>query len=109
MERAANKILIANITMPEANKEYSWALPQGCQWFTLQVRDGTPIRIAFESGHVANSEVPYFTLLANNAWDERQFQVDISHGLPFYFACSIAGKVIEALLGIYDVAIGGEE
>ena len=102
----ADKVLIANVDIPQANKEVAWALPKNCQWFTLQTRDGTPIRLAVESGHVANSQPPYFTLKADNAWDERYLDIDTRYGLKLFFACSLAGKVVEAILGIYD---GGGE
>lgn len=108
MDERANTIVIANKKMPLANTEYSWALPKGCRWFTLQVREGTAIRIAVEAGYVADSQPPYFTLLADNQWDERYFDVDIGHGLPLYFACSSAGKTVEVIMGIYDPSVGGE-
>jgi len=76
-ESRANKIVIANINIPEADKEVPWALPKNCRWFTMQVRDGTAIRMAVESGHVASSEPPYFTLLTDNSWDER---LHFTHG-----------------------------
>lgn len=97
----ANSIVIANIIIPEANKERSWALPNGCRWFTLQVRDGTAIRIAVESGKVAESQANYYTLKTDNEWDEKELGVDITHGLPLYFACAAAGKVVEVLMGVY--------
>lgn len=108
MDEKANKILIANIKMPKADKEYNWALPKNCRWFTLQVRDGTALRVAVESGHVANSEPPYFTIKMDNSWDERLLEVDLRYGLPLFFACGSAGKTVEAIMGIYDPSIGGE-
>lgn len=108
-EEKANKIAIANVNILKANEEVHWALPKGCRWFTLQVRDGTSIRIAVESGHVASSQPPYFTLLTNNSWDERYLDVNISQGLSLYFACNEANKVVEVIMGVYDPSIGGEE
>lgn len=108
MEEKANRIVIANVHLTKANKEYNWALPKNCRWFTLQVRDGTAFRIAVETGHVASSEPPYFTIKADNSWDERYLDVDIRYGLPLFFACSSAGKVVEAIMGIYDPSVGGE-
>lgn len=102
MEERANKILIANVNIPEADKEVPWAIPKNCRWFTLQVRDGTSIRIAVESGKVANSQPPYFTIPTNNSWDERYLDVDLRYGLPLYFACSSASKVVEVIMGIYE-------
>jgi len=108
MDERANKIVIANIPIPKADKEVPWALPKDCRWFTLQVRDGTAIRVAVESGHVAKLEPPYFTIKTDNSWDERFLDVDMRYGLPLYFACGVAGKVVEAIMGVYDPDIGGE-
>lgn len=106
-EEKVNKILIANLKIEKANTEYPWALPKGTKWFTLQVRDGTAVRVAVESGHVANSEPPYFTLKANSAWDERYFNINSKYGFPLYFACASAEKFVEMLIGIYDSTLGG--
>lgn len=108
MDEKANKIVIANIPMPKADTEYNWALPKGCRWFTLQVRDETAMRIAVEAGHVASFEPPYFTIKPDTGWDERQLDVEIRYGLPLYFACGSAGKVVEVIMGVYDPSIGGE-
>ena len=104
----ANKIVMANIDIPRANEEVPWAIPKGCIWFTLQVRDGTAVRVAVESGKVASSQPPYFTLKADNSWDERTFGIDPRHGFPLFLACSTASKVVEVMLGIYDPEVGGE-
>ena len=98
----ANKVLIANIPIPDANKEVPWAIPKDCQWFTLQTRDGTAIRVAVESGHVANSQPPYFTIKAYGEWDERYLNIDLRYGLSLFFACSLAGKIVEVIMGIHE-------
>lgn len=108
MEERANRILIANLPMPVADKEYNWALPKNCRWFTLQTRNGAAIRVAVETGHVASSEPPYFTIKPDNSWDERYLEVDIRYGLPLFLACSSAGEVMEAIMGVYDPSVGGE-
>ncbi|GAG77699.1 unnamed protein product [marine sediment metagenome] len=108
-DKKANRVLVANIPMPVADKEYVWSLPKGCKWFTLHVRDATAARIAFKTGHVANSVEPYFTLKANTSWDEKYLEVDISRGLPVFFACAGAGKVVEVVLGVYDDNLEGME
>jgi len=102
----ANRVQIANLKLVEADHEYNWAIPHGCQWFTMQSRTGAAIRIAVVSGLVASSQPPYFTVKADNSWDERQLQVDIKKGLDLFFASSTAGEVLEILLGMADV--GGE-
>ena len=105
----ANKIQMANIQIARANEEVPWALPKNCVWFTLQVRDGTALRIAVEAGHVANSEPPYFTLKADNAWDEKEFNVVPEHGFQLYLACSDANKMVEVMIGVFEEEAGGKE
>jgi hypothetical protein len=108
-EGEANAIEITNLELTSADQEYDWALPQGCRWFTLHVRDGTAIRIATSKGKVAGSNSPYFTLKANTSWDEGKLRIKPRTGLVLYFACSSSGKVVEIIAGIHDPAIRGEE
>ena len=102
MDEKANRVQIANISIQDADTEVSWAFPKGVQWFTLQSRDGAAIRLATESGLVASSQPPYFTVKTDNAWDEKQLRVNIRQGLKLFFACAAAGKVIEVIMGVYD-------
>ena len=108
MEEQANKILVANIKMPSANTEYPWAVPKGCVWFSLHVRDNTAVRIATKSGHVASSEPPYFTLKSNSAWNGEDLKVSIKSGIPLYFASASTGKVVEVIIGIHEPELGSE-
>ena len=98
----ANRIIIVSFGMGPADTEVKWALPQGCRWFTLHVRDGTEARIAVEPGLVAGSRPPYLTLNAGSSWNEKDFKVSLKLGYPLYFACSTAGKFVEAMVGLYD-------
>ncbi len=100
MENKSTKVTIANITMPSADKEYSWALPKGCQRFTLHTRDGTAVRVAVEPDKVATSQEPYWTVKANNSWSEEDLGIDIETGLPLFFACGSAGKTVEVIMSI---------
>lgn len=102
MEEKANKIAIANIKMPTADKEYPWALPTNCVSFVLHVRDATAIRIAVESGKVENSQPPFFTIKANTSLSSDELKVEIKYGLKLFFACGTANKTIEAIMGVYD-------
>lgn len=106
MGENASRILIANVPLVIANREYTWAIPQGCQWFTMQSRTGATIRLAVVSGLVATSQPPYFTVKADNSWDERQLGVGTKQGITLFFASSTAGEILEILLGISD---GGVE
>lgn len=103
------RIEIANIELLAKDTEYDWAIPRGCQWFTLHVRDGTAIRIATEPKKVAESNAPYYTLTANGSLTERSLEIDVSEGLLLYFACGSDAKVVEVIMGIYEeVPIGPE-
>jgi len=106
MEEQANKIQMANVRMSEANKEYPWAIPYGCQWFTLQTRGGAAIRVATQSGLVESSQPPFFSIKADNSWNEKQLHVEYKQGIQLFFASSTAGEVLEILMGVTDM--GGE-
>ncbi len=90
-----------NLYMPSANTEYIWQLPKGLKCFTLQVRDGTAIRIAMEKNKVASSNEPYFTLKASASWDEDDLDIHDPNSF-FYFACSSIGKTVEIIVGIEE-------
>ena len=93
-----SRILVANVQIAVANTEYGWALPKGCKWFTLQCRTAVDVRIAFDSGHVASSEPPYFSLKSGTSWSE---DVDIKTPLKIFFAAASA-VWIEAFVGIAE-------
>jgi hypothetical protein len=87
--------VVINVEMPKANAEYSQRLPKDTRKFTLQCRDGTAFRFAFESGHVAQSQDPFYSVLANGS-----YTVDNILVLPreeIFVACSSAGKIIELI------------
>lgn len=83
-----------NVAMVAADTEYSQALPAGTHKFIFQCRDGTAIRYAFTTGKVAAPVAPYFSLRTNGAYGEDGLKLT---GVTLYFACSIAGKVVELL------------
>ena len=91
---------IINVPMPSADTEYSWQWPKGLKRFTLHVRDGTPIRISDQMGKVAGSNEPYWTLVQDCSWSE--WDIDMEEGLDYllYFACGVANKVVEIIVGI---------
>ena len=101
MEELANKLLIANVPMPTANKEETWAVPKNCVWFALHSRGNTALRLAVAPGHVASSEPPYFTLKANSIWNGEYFGIRVKSGVPLYFACASA-ETLEVLMGVHE-------
>jgi len=82
---------IANITMTNADTEYSYEFPAGTNRFLIKTRDGTQFRLAFEQGKVATPTEPYLTVTSYASYDES----DINFTGTVYFACGVAGKVIE--------------
>jgi len=91
---AAPTPTIYNVTMTDADTEYSQALPTNCKKFTIQTRDGTSFRIAFTTGKVAGPTAPYFTVPEYSTYNEDN--LDLSDK-TIYFACGSAGKIIELL------------
>ena len=83
-----------NITMTNADTEYSKALLANTKKFMLRVRDGTAARYAFTTGKVAGSTSPYFTLGTGEVYWEEGLNLSSK---TIYFACSSAGKVVELL------------
>jgi hypothetical protein len=53
-----------NVTLTNANTEYSQALPANCRKFEFQARTEATVRLAFVTGKVAASTAPYMTLKA---------------------------------------------
>lgn len=93
-ETASRRPAVKNLHMTVANTEYSYQFPKGVKKFTLHCRDGTAFRLAFETGKVALPTEPYFTVLANVAYNEDNLDVEELH---IYFACAAATKVIEII------------
>jgi len=91
-----SKPKIYNVTMAEANKEYSQSLRNDCLTFLIHTRDESSFRLAFEPGKVATPTKPYFTVLADSGYSE--FEIMTPDGLlTLYFASASTGKVIEII------------
>jgi len=83
---------IFNVTLTNADTEYSQTLPMGTKKFLVKERNGNPFRLAFESGKVADPIEPYITILSNQVyWEDDVNCVNIT----LYLAAPIAGRVIE--------------
>lgn len=83
---------IYNVTMTNADTEYSQALPQGTKKFLVHTRDESAFRLAFVTGKVATPTAPYLTILANTSYYEDHVKLV---GNTLYFASPDAGKIIE--------------
>lgn len=86
--------VIYNVTMTNLDTEYSQALPANVKKYTIQTRDGTAFRMAFEAGKVAAPTEPYFSIETDGFHHEDSIE---PASLTLYFACGSAGKVAEIL------------
>jgi hypothetical protein len=83
---------IYNVTMTNADTEYSQLLPANTKRFSIKTRDGTAFRTAFVTGKVAAPTAPYQTVPANwHYWEDLLYVT----GLTLYFGCGVAGKIVE--------------
>ena len=84
-----------NVTMTDADTEYSQLLPDGTKAFSISVQDGDStkaLRIAWATGKVATPTAPYQTYPANAVVFEDNLNLQ---GKTIYFACSEAAKVAQ--------------
>lgn len=86
--------VIYNVTMPNADTEYSQALPSNVKKFLIHTRDESEFRLAFVTGKVATPTAPYFTIPASKAYYEDHIN---PASLTLYFASASAGKVVEII------------
>jgi hypothetical protein len=90
---SANAVL--NLTLTNANTEYSIALPAGCQHFSFQCRTAYDVRFAFETGKAATPTAPYATCKAGAVFSSPE-KVSLLPGKEtLYFASPQAGVVVE--------------
>jgi len=94
VEETPNTPTIYNVTMTNLNTEYSQALPANCRKFIIHTRDGTAFRLAFVTGKVATPTAPYWSNPSNADYWEESLKIS---SLTLYFACAVAGKVIEII------------
>lgn len=88
---------IYNVTMTNANEEYSQALPKGCKRFYMSVISGESTdnyRISYVTGKVATPTSPYLKYNCNIEYFEEELNLEEE---TLYFACSSAGKVMQIL------------
>ena len=86
---------VYNISMTNANTEYSQSLPTGTKKFTLQCRGNYDIRFAFTSGKVATPTAPYATIKAGMNYYEDNLNLS---NKTIYVACGTAGQVAELIV-----------
>ena len=81
-----------NVTMTDANTEYSQALSANTKKFSIHLRDFTAFRFAYVTGKVAGPTAPYLTVPEGSEKVEELIQPAT---ITLYFASSDAGKIAE--------------
>lgn len=94
MISVATTPVIYNVTLTNADQEYSQLLPNGTKKFTISERNGNPFRLAFETGRVAVPTEPYKTILSNQVYWEDDVNLV---GVTLYLAAPVGGRVIEII------------
>lgn len=81
-----------NVTITNADTEYSQALPANTKRFAVHLRDYTAFRAAFVTGKVAGPAAPFLTVVAGAELYEDKLDVT---GLTLYIAAPAGTKVAE--------------
>jgi hypothetical protein len=90
---ASSTITEYNITLTNANTEYSQALPANTKKVEFWSRNGYAVRYSFVTGKVATPTAPYLTVKANGFY-ESPGMGNLS-SKTIYFATASAGDIIE--------------
>jgi hypothetical protein len=85
---------VYNLTLTNANTEYSQAMPANCRGWEFQCRTAVDVRYAFVTGKVATPTAPYMTCKAGNAHNSPGLNQGTSPS-TLYFASASAGVVVE--------------
>jgi hypothetical protein len=86
--------VIYNVTMTNADTEYSQALPASCKKFLIHTRAGEAFRLAFVTGKVATPTAPYFSITPSDAYGE---DLVLGAAVTLFFASASAGAVAEII------------
>ena len=90
-------ISVYNVTLTNANTEYSQELPPNARALAVQPRTAVDVRMAFVTGKVAGSTAPFFTLKAGGALAIHELQM--ADNSTVYLASATAGTVVEIVAG----------
>jgi len=86
---------IYNVTLTNANTEYSQLLPTGCKKFFVSIVDGVPsenYRIAYVTGKVATPTAPYLKFYCDVGYFENDVNLT---NTTLYFASSNASRTMQ--------------
>lgn len=97
----AAKPEIFNLTLTDANTEYSQVLPVGVRKFTFQSRDiNADIKVSFTSGE---SGTKFLTILGNSSFGENFIEAPIGSALTIYAQTeSTGGPILEIITWTID-------
>lgn len=87
---------IYNVTLTNANTEYSQALPANCRGFEIECQTGVQCRWSNVTGKVATPTAPFKTLQPNVAYNSPPINQGASPS-TLYFASATAGAIIELI------------
>ena len=87
---------VYNVTLTNANTEYSQAMVANCRRFEFQARTEATIRFAFVTGKVATPTVPYMTLKAGDSYESGPVNQGAAPS-TLYIGSATAGTVVEII------------
>lgn len=90
---------VANLTLTDANTEYTQEFPAGTKHWSMQCRTAVDVRFAFVTGKVAGSTAPYGTMKAGGSVSSPE-KMTHTNATAIYLASGTAGAVVEFLYWI---------
>lgn len=88
----ATTVTVYNISLTNANTEYSQALPANTRRLCFRSRTGVQVRYAWSAGKVATPTAPYQTLMAGAEYAVDDVKLAAA---TLYLASATAGATIE--------------
>lgn len=93
MISAITRTRVYTVSMPVANRQYSFAFPAHTKAFEIQITSGVASRVSFDPGRVGPiAKRPYWSVATNTSWDKDKLDYE---GVTLYFACATAGQTME--------------
>lgn len=89
--------MIQNVTLTNANTEYSIELAEGVSSYSIQCRTAYDIRFSEETGKVATPTAPWATIKSGAAFNCPPHSGLSVGSRTLYFASAQAGVVVEVI------------
>jgi len=86
---------VFNVTLTNADTEYSQTLPANVRSFSMQARQSADVRWAHETGKVATPVAPYVTMKSGGNVSVGELDPAL---LTLYLASATAGTVVEIVV-----------